>query len=298
LKRIVAETAVMLSLAVIMSLSPYYSWLFVLMSIYSLLTLSWLFMRKAGRISMGHSFLFGFPVFLASAGYSFSSEVSIQLFIAGCALSFVIFYIFAEMTGRTAFVFLTLVFSIFVWVSSPKLVFEKGGYLTGGEVGFSFPTISQKELHILTGGTLTLFYLIYRIIGESRAGYFMRAVGDDETASKAVGIDLRKIKALSILLSGMTAWSAGIIYGLEFGHISPEIFSVEISVFPFIASLIGAGNPFASVLSSFGLVYLSKILNSMYPGLMGIVYAAILILSPKIGWWVYVKGKRLDEKAG
>ncbi len=298
MKRIMMETAVVLGFATLTYLTPYYSWLFVLMSIYALLTLSWLFMRMAGRISMGHSFLFGFPVFLASLGYSFSFDLSIQLFLAGCVLSFAIFYIFTEMTGRTAFVFLTLVFSIFVWVSSPKLVFEKDGYLIGGEVGFSFPVMSQKELHILTAFTLASLYLLYRLVENSEAGYFMRAVGDDETASKAVGINLRKMKALSSLLSGITAWSAGIIYGFEFGHISPEIFSIEISVFPFIASLIGAGNPLASVLSSFGLVYLSKILNSTYPGLMGMVYASILVLSPKIGWWVYVKGKRLDEKAG
>ena len=245
---------------------------------------------------MGHSFLFGFPVFAGAAGYTFSAELFIQLFLAGCVLSFLIFYLFSELTGRTAFVFLTLVFSIFVWVASPKLVFEKDGYLTGGEVGFSFPAITQSRLHITAILILVVIFVLYRYVEKSRIGYFMQAIGDYETSSRAVGINLRKTKALSVLLSCVPAWSAGLIYGFEFGHISPEIFSIEISVFPFIASLVGAGNPLLSVFSSFALVYLSKILNSIYPGLMGIVYSLILILSPKIGRWVYVKGKRLGEK--
>ncbi len=297
MRRALIEASSIAAFGMLLSVSPYYSWLFVLMSIYALLTISWLFMKKIGRISIGHSFLFGFPVFAGSAGYIFSTELSMQLFLAGSVLSFFLFYLFSELTGRTAFVFLTLVFSIFVWVASPKLVFEKEGYLAGGEVGFSFPTLPQKELHITATLVLVLIFILYRYVERSRSGYFMQAVGDDETSSKAVGINLRKTKALSIILSCISAWSAGVIYGLEFGHISPEIFSIEISVFPFIASLIGAGNPLLSVFSSFALVYLSKILNSIYPGLMGIIYSVILILSPKIGRWVYVKGKRLGEKS-
>jgi len=247
---------------------------------------------------MGHSFLLGFPVFLASAGYSISSDLSIQLFLLGCFLSSILFYIFSEFTGRTAFVFLTLVFSILVWVASPKFTFEVNGYLYGGEVGFSFFTLPQKELHILAEILLIFTFSLYRVIERTRVGYFMKAVGDDETASKAVGIDLRKAKAISILLSGFSAWCAGLVYAFEFGHVSPEIFSIEFSVFPFIASLLSAGNPFLSVFSSFALVYVSKVLNSMYPGLTGIFYGIMLVFSPKIGRWVYVKGKRLNEKTG
>ncbi len=296
MKKIITETSPIIIISAVLYTSPYSSWLFVLMTIYALLTISWLFMRMTGRISMGHSFLLGFPVFLASAGYSISPDVSAQLFLAGCFLSFTIFYIFSEFTGRTAFVFLTLVFSILIWIVSPKFAFEINGYILGGEVGFNFPVIPQKMLHIIAGASLISLFVLHRVVESSRIGYFMRAIGDDETASKAVGIDLRKTKALSVFLSGVSAWSAGLIYAFEFGHVSPEIFSIEFSVFPFIASLLASGNPLFSVFSSFALVYLSKVLNSFYPGLMGIFYSIVLILSPKIGRWAYVKGKRLDEK--
>ncbi len=245
---------------------------------------------------MGHSFLLGLPIFLGSAGYNLSSVLSLQLFLVGCFISFILFYIFTELTGRTAFVFLTLVFSLFVWIASPKFSFQNNGYLLGGEVGFSFPVLTQKELHILAGASLVIIFTLFRLIEHSRLGYLMRAVGDDETASKAIGINLRKVKAISVFLSGFSAWIAGLVYGFEFGHVSPEIFSIEFSVFPFIASLLSAGNPFVSVFSSFVLVFLSKTLNSLYPGLAGILYGSVLVLSPKIGRWTYAKGKRLDEK--
>ena len=298
MKKTGIEASLIALTALIMSFSPYASWLFVLMSVYALLTVSWLFMIRIGRISMGHSFLFGFPVFLASAGYSLSPELSFQLFLAGSLAGFAVFYVFSEFTGRTAFVFLTLVFSLFVWIVSPKFSFQIEGYILGGEVGFAFPALNQRQLHIVSGISLVSVFALFRILEKSRLGYMMRAVGDDETASKAIGIDLRKIKAITVILSGLSAWIGGLIYGFEFGHISPEIFSIEFSVFPFIASLLSAGNPLAAVFSSFALVYLSKVLNSLYPGLAGVMYGAVLVASPKIGRWTYAKGKRLGEKIG
>lgn len=276
--------------------SQYYSWLFTLMTVYAVLTISWLFSRMVGRISMGHSVLFALPAYLAAAGYTHSPELSIQLFLAGIAVTTITFFAFSELAGRTAFVFLTLVISIILWVSIPKIVVQEGGYILGGEVGFAFPNLSAGVTHLLATLILVSSYTLLRITERSRLGYMMVAVGDDETASKAVGINTRKVKFTAMMISSLISASAGLLYAFEFGHISPESFSIEVSVFPFIASLLSAGNPFLSVLSSFALVYMTRVLNSIYPGLMGVFYAIVLILSPKLGRWVYAKGKKLVKE--
>ncbi|WP_456477994.1 branched-chain amino acid ABC transporter permease [Geoglobus ahangari] len=296
MKRLAAEVAVIAAVSILTSSSPYYSWLFALMSIYAMITISWSFTRMIGRISMGHSVLFALPAYLASMGYAFSHELAIQLFLAGFAVSVLSFYVFSELVGRTAFVFLTLVLSIFLWVSVPKLVVQQGDYLLGGEVGFAFPNLEQGMLHALTTVCLLSSFVLLRLAERSRFGYMMAAVGDDETASKAVGVNVRRVKLAAILISASISAAAGLLYGLEFGHLSPESFSIEVSVFPFIASLLSAGNPFLSVITSFALVYATRVLNSAYPGLMGIFYALVLIASPRLGRWIYAKGKRLVEE--
>jgi len=290
------ETLILFSITALFSVSLYYSWIFTLMAIYALLTISWLFSRKIGRISMGHSMIFGLPAYLSSMGYVFSAELSAQLFIAGILINTALYYLFSEYTGRTAFVFLTLIFSIFLWLLFPKITVHQDEYILGGEVGFAFLNLDQKIMHTIAGVMLVTFYITLRLIERSKLGYMMTSVGDDETASKAVGINVRHVKIITIFLSSVSGGIAGLLYVLEFGHVSPQIFSVEVSIFPFIATLISAGNPFISVIVSFVLVYMTRVLNSIYPGLMGIFYAFMLILSPKIGRWIYAKGKRLVEE--
>ena len=266
------------------------------MSVYALLTISWMFCRMIGRVSMGHSMLFSLPAYFSAIGYAYSTELAVQLFFIGILLTTLSYFIFSEYTGRTAFVFLTLVLSIFVWLTIPKLVVRVDSYLVGGEVGFDYPTLGIEIVHSLSAFSLILFYLLYIGIQESKMGFMMIAIGDDETASKAIGINTRKVKLTAMFLSSSASALAGLIYAFEFGHVSPQIFSIEVSIFPFIATLISSGNPFLSVISSFVLVFLTRMLNSAYPGLMGLFYAVVLVLSPKIGRWVYAKGKKLVEE--
>ena len=274
----------------------FYKWLFSLMAIYALITISWNFMKTIGRLSMGHALLFGLPAYVSAIAYQYSFELSLYLYPLTVVLSGILFFIFSKITGRTAFVFLTLIASITLWVLAPKIVVEKDGTLIGGEVGFDFFNASSDHIFFLSLISLVVIYVLASWILSSRFGYFMRAVGDDETASKAVGINVDRVKFTAIVFSSIFSGIAGLLYALDFGHVSYEVFSVEISIFPFVASLLSGGSPFLSVISSFFLVFLKRSLNSIYPGLMDVFYALVLVFSPKIGGLVYVKGKKLIEK--
>uniref|UniRef100_A0A7C3YQ42 Branched-chain amino acid ABC transporter permease n=1 Tax=Geoglobus ahangari TaxID=113653 RepID=A0A7C3YQ42_9EURY len=296
MKRI-AEISVILLVALTSYFAgSFYRWLFGIMAIYAIITISWNLMKTIGRLSMGHALLFGLPAYISAMGYQYSVEASIYLFPITIILSGILFFVFSKITGKTAFVFLTFIASIMLWILTPKIVIEKDGILVGGEVGFNFFNVHFHGIFILSVISLIVIYLFTAEITSSRFGYFMKAVGDDETASKAVGINVDRVKLITIMYSSVLAGFAGLLYALDFGHISYEVFSVETSIFPFVASLLSGGNLFLSVLSSFFLVLLKRSLNSVYPGLMDVFYALVLVFSPKIGGFVYVKGKKFIKK--
>lgn len=296
MKRIVEISVILLIALTLYITGSFYKWLFGIMAIYANITISWNLMKTIGRLSMGHALLFGLPAYISAMGYQYSVEMSLYLFPLTVILSGILFFVFSKITGRTAFVFLTLIASIMLWVLTPKIVIEKDGVLIGGEVGFDFFNIHSDGIFVLSVISLIVIYLFSAEIISSRFGYFMKAVGDDETASKAVGINVDKVKLITIVYSSVLAGFAGLLYALDFGHVSYEVFSVEISIFPFVASLLSGGNLFLSVLSSFFLIFLKRSLNSIYPGLMDVFYALVLVFSPKIGGFVYVKGKKFIKK--
>lgn len=296
MRKIIEISTILLIALLSYFLGSFYTWIFGIMVIYAIITISWNLMKTIGRLSMGHALLFGLPAYASAIGYQYSVELSVYLFSITVLVSGILFFVFSKITGRTAFVFLTLIASIMLWVLTPKIVIEKGGFLTGGEVGFDFFNLSTDSIFILSVISLILAYTLASRILSSKFGYFMRAIGDDETASKAVGINVDRVKLITILYSSALSGFAGLLYALDFGHVSYDVFSVEISIFPFVASLLSGGNLFLSVLSSFFLVFLKRSLNSLYPGLMDVFYALVLVFSPKIGGFVYVKGKKFIKK--
>ncbi len=277
-------------------MGQFYQWIFSIMAIYAMITISWNLMKTIGRLSMGHAMLFALPAYLSAIALNFSFEASIYVFFISTIFLSILFYFFSKFTGRTAFVFLSLVISILLWISIPRIVIRKNGYLIGGEVGFNFYSVSTQQIFFISAISLVLAYVFSSFILSSKLGYFMKAVGDDETASKAVGINVDKVKFLTMLFSTSISSLSGLLYALNFGHISYDVFSVEISIFPFVASLLSAGNLFLSVISSFFLIFLTRSLNSIYPSLMDVFYALILIFSPRIGGFVYVKSKKFVEE--
>ncbi len=79
---------------------------------------------------------------------------------------------------------------------------------------------------------------------------------------------------------------AGICYLLYFGHASPEIFSMEIALLPYIASLIAGKRLISPVVGSYVVVVVSRAFSGLLPEVHLLLYAAVLILSPKLSrWW-------------
>ncbi|RLI73285.1 hypothetical protein DRO97_07770 [Archaeoglobales archaeon] len=260
----------------------YYFWLFTLASIFASYTLSWYLMEKfCGRTSLGHTLPFGLTAYLSAIAYFFNYPLQLLPLVAliVALLSTFIFYI-TSMLDRVKFVFATFLYSVLLWEIAPFIVLKKD-ILYGGEEGFSIALIPPNIIYILSSTLLIAVFVFTILLHKSSLGLKMMAVRDDEEAALAIGIDVKRIKLLNSFISSLFTSFAGLIYILHFSHIDPDVFSVENAIFPFIASVF-AGNFVTPVLGSYLLIFASKALNTISPQFHLVLYALLLIISPKL----------------
>jgi len=247
-------------------------------AIYSILSLSWFFMeREAGWTSLSHSIPFGIA--------AYALAINPFLIIPAILLSILLFTAIS-LSGREKFVFTSFITAIVFWYLSHYITLSVNGGVVGGEEGFSFQSIGVWESYLLSSSMLLLFFTSFALIRKSGLGLKIEAVRDDELAARCSGINAFKIRIASFTISVFTATVAGMCYLLYFGHVSPEIFSVEIALLPFVASLI-AGNRWVSpLIGTYIIVIVSRAFSGILPETHLLIYAAALMLSPKLRrWW-------------
>jgi|Deesub1362B_J571_1020462.scaffolds.fasta_scaffold00052_109 branched-chain amino acid transport system permease protein len=265
------------------------TWLFTLAAIYSIFTISWGFLeRYSGRPSLGHASALGIPAYLAAISYNLGFGILTPALVSLLVI-FLLYYLLSLKLGKKEFIFATFVISILLWVAAPRLVLGYGDTMVGGEEGFFLPHVPLKTIYLLSFLTLFITAMIYDFLARTGLGIKMGAVRDDELAAKALGVKISRMKFFASLLSTLTAVAAGYLYSFQFSHVSPEIFSVELSVFPLIVSIGGLSAPRMTFLS-FALLFAARALNALAPQFHLVFYAALLILFPIFGRRLYAQG--------
>ncbi|WP_202319792.1 branched-chain amino acid ABC transporter permease [Archaeoglobus neptunius] len=243
--------------------------------IYSCLSLSWYFMeRYTGWVSLSHSIPFGLA--------AYALAVNPYLLIPAIVFTILIFFLMS-LLGRERFLFGTLILTVVFWYLSHYIVLSENGELIGGEEGFSYASIGVLNSYILSSIILlSAFFLLLRI-SKSSFGLKIAATRDDEIAARSIGIDVFRVRAMSFAISATLAAIAGICYILYFGHVSPDVFSIEVALLPFIASLLAGSRWISPIAGTFLVVMVSRMMGME---IHLFLYAAVLILSPKLSrWW-------------
>lgn len=265
------------------------TWLFTLAAIYSVYTISWGFLeRYSGRPSLGHASALGIPAYLAALSYNMGYGVLMPA-VVSLLVIFLMYYLLSLKLGKKEFIFATFVISVLLWVAAPRLVLIYGGVMVGGEEGFFLPPVPLRTIYFAAFGSLLITAVMYDFVARTGIGIKMGAVRDDEIAAKALGVRVSLMKLLASVLSAITAVAAGYLYSFLFSHVSPEIFSVELSVFPLIVSIGGLSATRMTFLS-FGLLFAARALNAIAPQFHLVIYAALLILFPVFGRRLYAQG--------
>jgi branched-chain amino acid transport system permease protein len=255
------------------------TWFFNLAVIYSLLTLSWLTMRKySGYTSFAHAIPFGLSAYL-------SPFVNLGSVIISAPLSASLFLALSKL-GRERFIFSSFVISVIFWMAAPYFTIEANGVIYGGEEGFSLKPLPLIQSYILAVSLMLTSYVFLNLVEKTALGLKLRAMTDDEVAAMGLGINVFRLKIVNFAISSFLAAVAGFCYALFFGHVSPEIYSVEVSIFPFIATLFFGLTPFSAIAGSFILTVLTRGTAFLVQYHL-LLYAVILILSPKLMRWYH-----------
>jgi branched-chain amino acid transport system permease protein len=250
-----------------------------------------------GMVSFGHSAFFGLGMYGAAAALLTIRPPNLWLSLlyglvaAGLVAAFVAY--FATRLRDIYFAITTLVFSqifyviIFTWTE-----------VTGGENGLTFrqPTLSLPgvgearftpvTLHWFVLAVVALSYLILRRITQSPFGMVLQSIRENEGRTRAIGYPVERYKIVAVLLSGLFAGLAGVLYAIQNKFAAPDfvffLISGEVVIFNVMGgmgTLVGpiAGAAFFQLLRE----GLSRFLTEYYLIPVGLIFTAMVIFLPQ-----------------
>lgn len=145
---------------------------------------------------------------------------------------------------------------------------------------YLFSAVTQDILYWQLLGLTALVFLVGWLLGRSRYGLALRAIGADETAASHSGIDATRVKLGVFVLSATFMAMTGAVMAPRWTYIDPAIaFNPTISFQVVIMALLGgAGSLFGPVLGVVPLVLLFEVLTATLPNHFSIVLGVIFVL--------------------
>jgi branched-chain amino acid transport system permease protein len=250
-----------------------------------------------GMVSFGHSAFFGLGMYGAAAALLTVKPPTLSLALlygligAGGVAVFVAF--FATRLRDIYFGISTLVFSqifyviIFTWTE-----------VTGGENGLTFrqPPLSILGLwsipftpttfHWFVLAVVAVSYLVVRRITQSPFGMVLQSIRENEPRTRAIGYHVERYKIVAVMLSGLFAGLAGVLYAIQNKFAAPDFvfFTVsgEVVIYNVMGGMGTLVGPFAG--AAFFLLLregLSRFLTEYYLIPVGIIFIIMIIFLPQ-----------------
>ena len=249
-----------------------------------------------GQISLGHAGFFAIGAYTSALltlrlGVPFVAALVVAASVSA-AVGFLLGLPALRLSGPYLAV-ATLGFGLAI----PQLVVWQGSW-TGGSSGLhglppaSLPlgalTIvfrTDGDYYYLAAGVLILLTIFARNVVTSHTGRAFIAIRDSEIAARAMGVDLVRYKTTAFALSALYAGIAGSLYAHVLHGISPEDFTVLLSV-DFLTMIVlgGLGSVGGALSGALLLTFLQNALTRLpvvhdFKNLYIVVLGAILILT-------------------
>ncbi len=151
-------------------------------------------------------------------------------------------------------------------------------------------------------------YLIMKRIDNSKLGFALKTIREDEDVAAAIGIRPLRYKVIAVVISGCISAVAGVFYASYYRYIDPDIMLQSASVEMVLPAIIG-GSAFVEgpLVGGILMVSLSEYLRNTFgailPGINLILYAVVLIVVIRfrptgiLGWYHHSRFKAfLEEK--
>jgi branched-chain amino acid transport system permease protein len=251
-----------------------------------------------GMVSFGHSAFFGLGMYgAAGALIAFSPNLWLAILfgLAGAAGAALFVAYFSTRLRDIYFAITTLIFSqifyviIFTW--TPVTGGENGLIFTRPHLSIPFlydTRFTSTTLHWFVLAVVTASYLFLRRLTQSPFGMVLQSIRENEARTRAIGYPVKRYKIVSVLISGLVAGLAGVLYAIQNQFAAPDfvyfitsgdtvIFNVMGGVGTLVGPIVGAG--FFQLLREL----LSRLFGDQFPYLipLGAVFIVMIIFLPQ-----------------
>lgn len=248
----------------------------------------------SGQVSLGHGAFYALGAYATTICMS-RWGIPYWLTPIPCgAICFVVGYLFGRPAARLEGLYLALATFALAIAMPQVLKLDKLEKWTGGSQGVPVQKPSSPlPDHINDDRWLYLFCLVVAAllfaaawnVARGRTGRALIALRDHPIAASAMGIDTTAAKSATFGVSAMVTGIAGGLGGMLAGYISPDSFSIFLSIQFLVGSVIGGiasifgtlfGAAFIELVPSFA----SKISESAPWAIYGVILIAVMMLMP------------------
>src|SRR5439155_451609 len=268
----------------------YYHSVVTLVFLWAAMGLAWnIISGYAGQISFGHQAYFGIGAY-----------VTVLLVVKtgltpwlGMAVGIVVAVLAAALIGTPTFRLAGIYFGL-ATLAYPlifRIVMDWLGYqevaipMQRERPGWFMQFTEPRSFDLLALGVLAATLALSYLIENSRLGYRLRAIRENEQAAEAMGVNAFRVKMAGYMLSAAPAAVVGAVYAHAILFIvTPEaVFGVLVIVQTLVVCLVGGtGTLWGPLIGAAVMVPVSEILDTTVgdrlPGVQGVVYGAALML--------------------
>ena len=303
---IVAVVAVGLVLSLVLG-ERYHHRILTLVFLWAAMGLAWnIISGYAGQISFGHQVFFGIGAYvtvLLAAKLKLTPWLGM---FAGVGVAVLAALLIGTPTFRLAGIYFGLATLAYPLIF--RIVMDYLGYqevaipMVRDQPALFMQFAEPRSFDFLALGLLAATLVLARLIENSRLGYSLRAIKENEQAALAMGVDAFRCKMAAYVLSAAPAALAGAIYAHAILFVvTPEaVFGVLVIVQTLVVCLVGgAGTLWGPVIGAAIMIPVSEILDSTVgdrlPGIQGVVYGAALVVimmfAPEGLFWRLRRGR-------
>jgi branched-chain amino acid transport system permease protein len=250
-----------------------------------------------GMVSFGHSAFFGLGMYGAAAALLLVAPANLWLalglgLVAAALVAAFVAY-FSTRLRDIYFAITTLIFSqifyvvIFTWTA-----------VTGGENGLTFirphlglpglfsTPFTPLSLHWFVLAVVAGSYLLLRRVTQSPFGMVLQSIRENEVRTRAIGYPVERYKIAAVMLSGLFAGLAGVLYAVQNEYAAPDFVFFLVSGEAVIFNVIGGVGTLVGPIvgAAFFLLLrecLSRFFTEYYLIPLGLVFIAIVIFMPQ-----------------
>ncbi|MFB0521842.1 MAG: ATP-binding cassette domain-containing protein [Desulfatiglandales bacterium] len=284
--------------------NPFYEDLIIMIFFWGTLAASWnLVGGFAGQISLGHTAFFGIGAYTSTLLWlKFGLSPWLGMFV-GAGLAVLVAVVIGYPCFRLKSHFFALATIAFAEVVRLVASYWRG--LTQGGVGLLISFKPGIENFIFRGkipyayialGLMLLIILVSYIIRNSRFGFYLISLREDQDAAESLGVKTSRCKLIALMISVLFTAIGGTFYAQYLLFIDPDsVFSLSFSIeLPLLAIIGGLGTVIGPIVGAFILTPLDVLLRGWLGGISAglnfIVYGTVLVVAviyfPRgiVGW--------------